>query len=123
MAPAESPSPGMDRNGPTAVIKSTGKVDNAELNGGMLLNMTLDPTIFETDGGFKRLADLLRTMVDEKVYHVQLNVVSPDTLRAAQEEPEKHRDLVVKVSGFNAFFVDLVKPVQDTIIARTEHRL
>ena len=89
----------------------------------MVLNMTLDPMVFESDDGFKRLADLLRTLVDQKVYHVQFNVVSPDTLRAAQEEPDKHRDLVVKVSGFNAFFVELHESVQDTIIARTEHRL
>jgi len=123
MAPSESPCPGMDRNGPTAVIRSAGKVDNAELHGGMVLNMTLDPAVFENDDGFKRLADLLRTLVDQKVYHVQFNVVSPDTLRAAQEEPDKHRDVVVKVSGFNAFFVDLHKSVQDTIIARTEHGL
>jgi formate C-acetyltransferase len=123
MAPSESPCAGMDTNGPTAVIKSAGKVDNTELNGGMVLNMTLDPVIFETDDGFKRLADLLRTFVDEKVYHVQFNVVTADKLRAAQKDPYKHRDIVVKVSGFNAFFVDLSKPVQDHVIARTEHRM
>jgi formate C-acetyltransferase len=123
MAPSESPCAGMDTNGPTAVIKSSGKVDNTELNGGMVLNMTLDPVIFENDEGFKKLADLLRTFVDEKIYHVQFNVVKADTLRAAQREPYKHRDIVVKVSGFNAFFVDLSKPVQDHVIARTEHRM
>ncbi|MHA2267553.1 MAG: glycine radical domain-containing protein [Promethearchaeota archaeon] len=121
MAPSESPCAGMDTKGPTAVIKSAGKVDNTELNGGMVLNMTLDPVIFENDDGFKKLADLLRTFVDEKVYHVQFNVA--DKLRAAQKDPYKHRDIVVKVSGFNAFFVDLSKPVQDHVIARTEHRM
>ena len=123
MAPSESPCAGMDINGPTAVIKSAGKVDNTELNGGMVLNMTLDPMIFENNDGFKKLADLLRTFVDEKIYHVQFNVVTADKLRAAQKEPYKHRDIVVKVSGFNAFFVDLSKSVQDHVIARTEHRM
>jgi formate C-acetyltransferase len=123
MAPSESPCAGMDINGPTAVIKSAGKVDNTELNGGMVLNMTLDPMLFESDDGFKKLADLLRTFVDEKIYHVQFNVVNADKLRAAQKEPYKHRDIVVKVSGFNAFFVDLSKSVQDHVIARTEHRM
>jgi len=65
----------------------------------------------------------LRTFVDEKIYHVQFNVVTADKLRAAQREPYKHRDIVVKVSGFNAFFVDLSKSVQDHVIARTEHRM
>ncbi|MHA2006181.1 MAG: glycyl radical protein [Promethearchaeota archaeon] len=123
MAPSESPCAGMDTNGPTAVIKSAGKVDNVELNGGMVLNMTLDPMIFESNDGFKKLADLLRTFIDEKIYHVQFNVVKADKLRAAQKEPYKYRNIVVKVSGFNAFFVDLAKSIQDHVIARTEHRM
>jgi len=123
MAPAESPCAGMDGNGPTAVLKSSGKVDNTELIGGMLLNMTLDPVIFENDDGFRRLAGLLRTFVHQKIYHVQFNVVSSDVLKEAQQKPESHHDLIVKVSGFNEFFVNLTKPVQDSVIARTEHAL
>jgi formate C-acetyltransferase len=52
---------------------------------------------------------------------VQINVISSDTLRAAQKEPEKYRDLMVKVAGYNAFFTQLSKQLQDSIIARTEH--
>lgn len=61
--------------------------------------------------------------VDQKVDHVQINVVSSDTLKAAQKEPAKYKDLVVKVAGYNARFVDLHKELQDSIIARTEHGL
>jgi len=123
MAPGESPTSGMDVNGPTAVFNSVSKIDNTELIGGMVLNMTLDQVVFKTDDGFKRMADMIRAFVDQRIYHVQFNVVSADILKAAQKEPEKHRDLVVKLSGFNAFFVDLAKPLQDSIIVRTEHGL
>lgn len=120
---AASPTVGSAVNGPTAILKSAGKVNNAEMNQGQSLNMRLDPAIFERDDGFKRLADFIRVFVDERVDHLQINVVSSDTLRAAQQEPEKYKDLTVKVAGYNARFVTLHKELQDTVIARTEHRL
>ena len=123
LSDAASPSAGGDLNGPTAVLKSMGKIDNVEILGGVVLNMRIDPGVFKDGDGFKRLADLIRAFVDQKIYHVQINVVSSDTLRAAQKEPDKYRGLVVKVAGYNAFFVQLSKPLQDGIIARTEHRL
>jgi len=123
LAPAFSPTQGSDTKGPTAVLKSLGKVNNAEVSLGQTLNMTLDPVVFETEDGVKRLADLIRTFVDQKVDHVQFNVVSADTLRAAQEGPDKYRDLLVKVAGYNARFTLLQKEIQDSIIARTEHGL
>ncbi len=70
-----------------------------------------------------RLANLVRAFVDQKIYHMQINIVSSDTLRAAQEEPDKHQDLMVKVAGYNAFFTHLNKTLQNSIIARTEHGL
>jgi len=118
-----SPSPGSDVKGPTAVLKSIGKVNNAEVAQASTLNMKVDPVVFESDEGFKNLADLIRTFVDQKADQVQFNVVSADTLKAAQDEPEEYKDLVVKVAGYNARFVDLHKPLQDNIIARTEHGL
>ena len=123
LADATSPSSGNDRNGPTAILKSMGKVDNVEILGGTPLNMRIDPAVFKDKNGVKRLADLVRTFVDQKICHVQVNVVSSDTLREAQKEPEKHRDLTVKVAGYNAFFTQLTKELQDSIIARTEHGL
>jgi formate C-acetyltransferase len=123
LADALSATPGSDVSGPTAVIISVGKVNNAEVAQGSTLNMKLDPAVFDTDDGFKRLADLLRVFVDQKVDQVQFNVVSKDTLVAAQKEPEDYKDLVVKVAGYNARFVDLHRELQDRIIARTEHGL
>ena len=122
LADGISPNMGTDLNGPTSVLKSVGKVNNAgDATLGQSLNMKIDPTVFENEDGFKRLADLIRVFVDQKVDHVQINVISVDTLRAAQEEPEKFRDLLVKVAGYNARFTSLHKALQDQIIARTEH--
>jgi pyruvate formate-lyase/glycerol dehydratase family glycyl radical enzyme len=123
LSDAWSPCAGSDLNGPTAVLKSMGKVDSAELLGGVILNMRIDPAVFKDGDGLKRLVDLIRTFIDQKIYHVQINVVSAETLRAAQKEPEKYQDLVVKVAGYNAFFVRLDRPLQDGIIARTEHSI
>ena len=120
---AASPTVGSALNGPTAILKSAGKVNNAEMNQGQSLNMRMSPTIFENDDGFKRLADFIRVFVDQKADHVQINVVHSDTLRAAQREPEKYKDLTVKVAGYNARFITLHKELQDTIIVRTEHIL
>ena len=122
LAPSTSPNPGNDKEGPTAVLNSMGKIDNVEILAGITHNMRIDPTVFK-DGDVSRLADLIRAFVDQKIYHVQFNVVSSDTLRAAQKEPEKYRDLVVKVAGYNAFFTQLGEPLQDSIIARTEYGL
>jgi len=118
-----SPCAGSDVNGPTAVLKSLSKVNNFEQSMTDILNMTLDPAVFRDGDGFKRLADLIRTLVDEKIQEVQFNVVSPDTLRAAQKEPDKYQGLVVKVAGYSAFFVKLLEGLQNAIIARTEHGL
>ena len=118
-----SPTKGSDVKGPTAILKSVGKINNADVSLGQTLNMRIDPKVFEKEDGFKRLADLIRAFVDQKVDHVQINVVSSETLRAAQREPYKYRDLVVKVAGYNARFADLHKALQDSIIARTEHGL
>ncbi len=119
---ASSPSRGMDVNGPTAVVKSMSKIDNVEILGGITFNLRIDPAVFK-GGDVKRMADLIRTFVDQKIFHMQINVVFSDTLRAAQKEPDKYNDLVVKVAGYNAFFTQLSKPLQDSIIARTEHGL
>jgi len=117
-----SPTRGSDIKGPTAVIKSAGKINSTEVSRlGQTLNMRISPAVFEGRGGFKRLADLLRVFIDEKIHHIQINVVSSDTLRAAQREPDKYNDLVVKVAGYNAYFTTLPESLQDAIIARTEH--
>jgi len=123
LAPAACPSTGKDVNGVTAVLKSMGKVDGVEVLAGLSLTSRIDPGIFENKDGVKRMADMLRTFVDQKVFHLQLNVISSEVLKDAQEEPEEYRDLMVKVAGYNAYFTQLSKELQDTIIARTEHGL
>ena len=69
------------------------------------------------------MADLIRTFVDQKVFHVQFNMTSTETLRAAQEKPQEYRDLMVKVAGYNAYFTQLSDELQNAIIDRTEHEL
>lgn len=123
LADAASPAAGKDVNGPTAVFKSMGKIDDVEITGGVLLNTRIDPAVVRDRAGVKRFADLIRTFIDMKIYHVQLNIVSSDTPRAAQNEPEKYTDLMVKVAGHNTFFIQLSKPMQESIIARTSHGL
>jgi len=118
-----SPSHGNDTVGPTAVLKSVGKIDHTQYSNGTQLNLRLDPAVFKDGNGIRRCASLLRTFVDDNIWHVQINVVSTDTLRAAQKDPDKYRDLVVKVAGYNTFFVLLHKDVQEDIITRTEQRV
>jgi len=119
---ASSPSRGKDIKGPTAVINSMGKIDHVEILGGITFNLRIDPAVF-SNGNMQRMAAMVRSFIDQKIFHMQVNVVSTDTLRAAQKEPEKYRDLVVKVAGYNAFFTYLSDSIQNTIIARTEHKL
>jgi len=123
LSDAWSPGAGNDLNGPTSVLNSAGKIDHVELMSGVTLNMRLDPVVFKSDDGLKRCADMIRTFVDQKIFQVQINVVSSDTLRAAQKEPAKYRDVMVKVAGYSAYFTSLPKPLQDGLIARTEHRI
>lgn len=116
-----SPFHGMDRKGPTAVIKSVCKINHEDHTAGTLLNMKLNPGLLKDENGLRNLASLIRTHCDLGGYHIQFNVVSSDTLRAAQKNPKEYRDLIVRVAGYSAYFVDLCKEIQDDIINRTEH--
>ncbi len=110
-------------SGPTAILGSMGKIDHAELTAGVTLNLRLDPAIFKMRDGRARFIQFIRAFADQGIYEVQFNTVTTETLRAAQEEPEKYKDLVVKVAGYSAYFTRLMKPLQDGIIARTEHKI
>ncbi len=119
-----SPSHGADTHGPTAVFKSISKLPTPELLGGVLLNQKLNPSSLVEERDKQKLILLLRTFFDTlKGYHVQYNVVSRDMLLDAQKNPEKHRDLIVRVAGYSAFFNVLSRETQDDIIGRTEHVL
>jgi choline trimethylamine-lyase len=116
-----SPTRGVDVSGPTAVFNSVGKIDNVSVFFGQTLNMRLSKDVFANDVGVRRLANMIRTFVDLKIHHCQFNLVSSETLRAAQQEPAAYQDLTVRVAGYVAYFTRLGKDVQDSIIARTEH--
>ncbi len=119
-----SPSHGSDRNGPTAVFKTVAKLPTEEITGGVLLNQKLTPMMLMSEENRQKLIALLRTFFNRlKGYHVQINVVSRETLLDAQAHPEKHRDLIVRVAGYSAFFHVLSKRTQDDIIERTEQAL
>jgi formate C-acetyltransferase len=123
LSDAWSPCAGCDVSGPTAIVGSMAKIDHAELSGGVTLNIRLDPDIFKSRDGFDRFIQFLRAFVDHGIFQVQFNIISTETLLQAQKEPEKYKDLTVKVAGYSAYFTRLMKPLQDGIIARTVHKL
>jgi len=115
-----SPSHGADRKGPTAVIKSLGKMDQVK-SGGTLLNQRFTPSVLKGETGVDSMAHLIRTYFNLNGHHVQFNVVDTATLRRAQASPEEYRNLLVRVAGYSDYFVDLDRHHQEEIIARTEH--
>ncbi|WEV75167.1 glycyl radical protein [Bifidobacterium sp. ESL0800] len=119
-----SPSHSADQHGPTAVFKSVSKLPTDDITGGVLLNQKMTPQVLSKMENRQKLALLTRAFFDKlHGYHVQYNVVSRETLLDAQVHPEKHRDLIVRVAGYSAFFVVLSKATQDDIIERTEQTL
>lgn len=119
-----SPSHAMDKNGPTAVFKSVSKLPTHDITGGVLLNQKVTPQMLSKESDREKLILLIRTFFNRlEGFHVQYNVVSRDTLLDAQKHPEEHRDLIVRVAGYSAFFNVLSKQTQDDIIERTEQVL
>jgi len=116
-----SPVQGMDTNGPTAVLLSATKVNQLQYAMTTLLNMKVMPSLLRRDEGMRKLISLIRTYFARGGWHIQFNMLDRETLVDAKEHPEEHRDLVVRVAGYSAYFVELVPKVQDEIVARTEH--
>ena len=115
-----SPVQGADRCGPTAVLKSAAKIDHLK-TGGTLLNQKFLPELFKEEKGIQAIVHLIRSYFKMDGHHVQFNVVSEETLKAAQKHPENYRDLIVRVAGYSDYFVDLTKALQDEIMHRTAH--
>lgn len=113
-----SPSHGADRNGPTAVCRSLGKMDQVK-SGGTLLNQRFLPQVLEGEEGVAKLAALIRTYFRLGGHHIQFNVVGTETLRDAQAHPEQYRDLLVRVAGYSDYFVDIGRDIQEEVIERT----
>ncbi|HEM60779.1 MAG TPA: formate C-acetyltransferase [Chloroflexi bacterium] len=111
---------GRDTHGPTALIKSAAKIDQVPYQS-TLMNLKLHPSALNGTEDLRKLSSLIKTYFSLGGKHIQFNVVSRDTLLDAQRHPENHRDLVVRVAGYSAYFVQLTKAVQDEIIERTEH--
>jgi len=115
-----SPVQGTDLQGPTAVIKSAAKMDHL-LTGGTLLNMKFTPKILAGSKGLENLTHLIRAYFRLDGHHLQFNVVDAETLREAQQHPDRYRNLIVRVAGYSDFFNNLSEQLQDEIIRRTAH--
>ena len=113
-----SPGPGMDKKGPTAVLRSCSKIDYGKLKN-CLLNQRVSHSQMAGEKGFQLWANYMKTWYDLGVPHVQFNCVDSETLRAAQMEPEKYSEVIVRVAGYSAHFVDLPRMCQDAIVSRT----
>ncbi|HHW41804.1 MAG TPA: indoleacetate decarboxylase [Syntrophomonadaceae bacterium] len=115
-----SATPGTDVNGPIALLNSGVKLDPTEMRS-VQLNMKLHPNAVKGVEGSRHLINLVKTYFERGGYHVQFNIVDSNMLRDAQAHPENYRDLIVRVAGFSAYWVELAKPIQDELIARTEY--
>ncbi|ERI05248.1 formate C-acetyltransferase [Atopobium sp. oral taxon 810 str. F0209] len=119
-----SPAHNCDKQGPTAVFKSITKLPTEKITGGVLLNQKVTPMMLSREENKQKLEMMLRTFFNRlHGYHVQFNVVSRETLLDAQAHPENHKDLIVRVAGYSAFFNALSKATQDDIIGRTEQTI
>ena len=118
-----SPMVGRDTNGPTASLRSVSKLDNALDSNGSLLNVKFSPATLAGEEGLAKMAAYLKAFSRYKIQHIQFNVVDRATLLDAQKHPENHKDLVVRVAGYSAMFVELARGIQDDIINRSEHVL
>ena len=115
-----SPAHGADTNGPTAVIKSLGKLDQTK-SGGTLLNVRFVPSLLKRDEDLKKLVSLIRAYFGMGGHHIQFNIVDTQTLLDAQKQPDEYKDLLVRVAGYSDYFNDMTEQLQNEIIARTEN--
>lgn len=115
-----SPVQGSEHEGPTAVLKSAAKMDHLR-TGGTLLNMKFTPQLLQNEEGIRALAGLIRSYFKLDGHHIQFNVIEKETLLEAQKNPEKYRDLIVRVAGYSDYFYNLNTALQNEIIERTEH--
>ena len=120
-----SASHGMDVKGPTVTLASMARAHDRSFRekGGDLINLKFSPANVSGEEGTRRLMQVIRTWCDLKLWHVQFNIINKETLLAAQKEPAKYRNLVVRIAGYSAYFVDLSPDQQAEIIARTEENV
>lgn len=116
-----SPMVGRDVTSPTATIKSVASIDQCDCNNGALFNIKFDPNIVQGEEGKEILRNVIQSYFDMNGEHIQINVVDAETLIDAQEKPQDYKNLLVRVAGYSAYFVELDKEVQNNIIGRTAH--
>jgi len=97
--------------------------DHKQITNGLALNIRFHPRVFNREDGLSKIRSLMTTYFEQGGMEVQYNVVSSETLRAAQKDPEKYKDLVIRIAGFSAYFVELNTNLQNDLIARTENQL
>ena len=123
LADAMSPAQSRDTGGPTAIFASSVVFDHSKFMGGIALNLRMHPTVLSNQGGVDKLRDMTKAYFESGGMEVQYNVVDTETLRAAQIEPTQYRDLVVRIAGYSAYFVELGRDLQNDIIARNENMI
>ena len=123
LADSVGPVQGHDTSGVTAMLRSSAKIDHTKFIGGIVTNVKFTPSMFESSDDREKSIDLLETYLHLGGFEVQVNVVSSDLLREAQERPEEHANLIVRVAGYSDYFTRLSRPLQNEIIRRTEHQL
>ena len=120
LADGISPVQQMDLNGPTAILRSVSRISQVDYSNGTLLNMKFSPSCLKGEDGVEKLSQLIATYFDMGGMEMQINVISADTLKDAQKNPENYKNLVVRVAGFSAYFVELHITGQNDLISRTE---
>ena len=123
IADAASPAQSRDRIGPTGVFASSCCYDQSKYLGGIALNLRMHPSVLANDEGIGKLRDITKDYFRHGGMEVQYNVVDTETLKAAQKDPDSHRDLVVRIAGFSAYFIELAEDLQNDIMARNENVL
>ena len=123
LSDGSSASQGSDKSGPTAVMLSNHMTKNYDYRerAARLLNIKFTPKCVEGEEGTQKLVDFIRTFCDLRLWHIQFNVVNAETLKAAQQDPDKYRNLIVRIAGYSAYFCDLSKDLQNDLIARAGH--
>ena len=121
LADGIGPQHGTDKHGPLAITRSAAKLNHEKITNGTILNQKFTPKLLENQQGKDALKALIKTYFEKGGWHIQFNVVSAETLKEAQKNPEANKGLIIRVAGYSAFFVELDRAVQDDIIKRTEN--
>ena len=123
IADAASPVQGRDKNGPTAVLASSLCYDHEKFMDGVCLNIRIHPTALSREDGVAKVRDMVKAYMASGGAEAQFNVVSSKTMRDAQENPDEYRNLVVRIAGYSAYFVELSHDCQEDLISRTENNI